>query len=499
MRGVVLGLIVLGAAAVALVWVVHVPIYQAPDEPEHLDYAFCLCDHPYPFRARDLPPGERPGQYVHPYTRYLVERAFTQQVAARPGVKMPAEYGSRAYYDAIDRDAPPRDRLSISRPPSLLACYPFGYYAVLAGWMLLLRQVEDSLVFVFFGARALSVLLLAGSLVLSYATARELRNRRDLALILTAAIGFFPLTSFVSSYVQPDNLAFTLVSLCYYLALRLRHNPGNDSLLGFLGVGLGALLVTKVHVYLCVLTPILAMLATYRPTLRAAALLTLPSLVLGSVHLWSVWGAPNYFGQPEPCPEGWMLALPARLQRAVLDYYAGTTHDSFWGVFGWMDTPLVLGNQRRTMLIRAVIQVLAWVVLGLTLVRLERVASRLFLVTRRGRGRAALRIAFSNPVLNSYFLFTVLMIVLHVALVNRFAAQGRNWLPFLLPIFLGGILYAPKALTLRRARLITSHTLAVALLLYSVAGSYYAVKGIQKRYYPSRATLSWRNAPPRVR
>jgi hypothetical protein len=152
--------------------------------------------------------------------------------------------------------------------------------------------------------------------------------------------------------------------------------------------------------------------------------------------------------------------------------------------------------------IQFLIQVLAWVLLGLTLVRLERVTSRLLVVARKGRRRSALRMAFSNPVLNSYFLFTVLMLFLHVELNNRFAAQGRNWLPFLLPIFLTGTLYAPKALTLRWARLVASATLALALLLYSLVGSYYALKTIKKRYYLSsrgHAALLHPESPPPVR
>ena len=33
------------------------------------------------------------------------------------------------------------------------------------------------------------------------------------------------MTTFVSAYVQPDNLAFTLASLTFYFSLRLRSNP----------------------------------------------------------------------------------------------------------------------------------------------------------------------------------------------------------------------------------------------------------------------------------
>jgi hypothetical protein len=48
--------------------------------------------------------------------------------------------------------------------------------------------------------------------------------------------------------------------------------------------------------------------------------------------------------------------------------------------------------------------------------------------------------------------------------------------------------YAPKALTLRRTQVVFSTILTVGLLLYCVVGSYYALRTIQKRYYPQRAS-----------
>jgi len=41
------------------------------------------------------------------------------------------------------------------------------------------------------------------------------------------------------------------------------------------------------------------------------------------------------------------------------------------------------------------------------------------------------------------------LLVLHVRLDNRFGGQGRNWIPFLLPIFYVPLCYAPKAISSR--------------------------------------------------
>jgi hypothetical protein len=150
-----------------------------------------------------------------------------------------------------------------------------------------------------------------------------------------------------------------------------------------------------------------------------------------------------------------------------------------------MDTPLVMGKPKMNDSVWFVVQAASWILLVLTLVRLEQVVSRLVRLARRGRGRWAVRIAVSNPVINSYFLFTVVMFYLYVRLNNAFGAQGRHWLPFLLPIFLTGLCYAPRALTLRGTRRALATALTAGLVLYVAAGSYYALQSVERRFYPS--------------
>jgi 4-amino-4-deoxy-L-arabinose transferase-like glycosyltransferase len=285
--------------------------------------------------------------------------------------------------------------------------------------------------------------------------------------------------------VQPDNLSFTVVSVAFYLAVRAREAPGSPWLIGLLGLTLGALLVTKQHFFLCVLLPTAAMLATrmngipWRRRLEVAALLLLPSLLSGSLHLWLTWGSTNYYGPPATSTTNFFnYAL-----NGFMDYYAGITHDSFWGVFGWLDTPLVIRGKNTTEAVQFIIQVFAWLILGLTLWRLEQVGSRLVRLGWRGRRGLALRLAFSDPLLNGYFLFTVFMFYIYIRIDNRFVAQGRNWWPLLLPIFLVAITYAPKALTLRRSRLALSAAVTGGLSLFGAVGSFYALPSIEQRYY----------------
>ncbi len=491
-----LAAIVTASAALSIRWVFLVPIFQAPDEPQHFDYALCLSEHRALYHGQPMH-FEGDHSFVHPWTNYLRKAARIDTVAFHPDVRMPPNYGTRAFYDTLERQAPPVDGDTLNRPPLLAGVYPFGYYGLLAVWLEGVRFVHDGPAALLFGARLFSVLLLCITLIFTYATARELNLKQRTALLLTAAIGLFPLTSFVSSYVQPDNLAWTLSSLCFYLSLRLRQQPDNGSLLAWLGLASGALLVTKPHYYLCVFGCGAAALLVQRLYLRLSlaswlrfgALVLGPAFALGLVHLKMTCDAPNYYSDPAPSSSFSAKVLHG-FPRAALNYYAGPTHDSFWGVFGWMDTHLVIGNYKWTARVQSVLQIAAWLVLALTLMRLSQVLWRLHGLWRRGRRRLALRIALANVPINSYFAFTILMFVLFIRLDNRFAAQGRNWLPFLLPIFLTAFAYAPCALAWRRIGFACGTLGLLGLLLYDGVGGYYALRTIRDRYYVPAASVS---------
>jgi hypothetical protein len=152
-------------------------------------------------------------------------------------------------------------------------------------------------------------------------------------------------------------------------------------------------------------------------------------------------------------------------------------------VFGWLDTRLVFGNQAISRVVRIGVLIGTLAMLVLTLARMKQVVSKLFGLWVRGRGRPAWRVAVSNPVINSLWLFSVFMFCLRIRLDNRFGAQGRNWLPFIMPIFLVSIHYAPKVLTKQRNRKLLSCGVLISLACYSLVGNYCAVQSIQQRYY----------------
>jgi hypothetical protein len=222
--------------------------------------------------------------------------------------------------------------------------------------------------------------------------------------------------------------------------------------------------------------------------LRSLAWLILPSVVMAGVNLATSWGTVND-EYPTAAKTDWLTDTTTRFSEACYNLYAGSTHISFVGVFGWLDTPLVIRNHPTSEIIRTIFGWFTWLLVGLTFLRLEQVCSRLLQAAWRGRRLWALRAAVSNPALNAYFLFTVVSIALYTWVDDRVAAQGRNWIPLWLPMLLVAAVYAPKALRVRTSRRILSVVVVSALLLYSVVGSAYGLRTIERRYYsPPRAT-----------
>jgi 4-amino-4-deoxy-L-arabinose transferase-like glycosyltransferase len=480
--------LLVAVAALALRWVFLVPIFQAPDEPAHFDYALAIHENGGLFRVSgDL---DNPARLVHPDSLFLLDRTAADSIAFQLEGRVPPGYGSATFYDALDRERAVNLSLYRDEPPALAWIYPYGFYTLLAAWIHLLFWLKNSIVLVFFGARMLSVLLLLVSLLCTYGAARELGHSQVFGLLLTSIIGFFPLTLFVSSYVQPDNLSFTFVALAFYLTLVARRHIDSLAMAGVLGLVFGALLVTKPHYSVCTLVPALAMLAVQKATSGAGkkhwtawvALWILPSLLFGGVYVWTIWDARSYYNASAPC-EHFIPFVAHGLRKALQDFYTGTTHRSFWGIFGWMDTPLIIGSETTNAIVRALIRVATWTILALALMRLKQVSAAFGRLTRRGKSAAAWRLILSNPPINSFFLFTVLMLAFYVRTANLFGAQGRNWLPFLMPIFLTGLSYAPRALARQRQRAILSRAVGIGLILFTVLGSYYALRTIRERYY----------------
>ena len=507
----VLAAIVLSACLLSSIWVFRVPLLQNPDETSHIDYAFSIYSAGRLLNVRTLPSdwnvhaqyeGRKDRQgfesypfelMSHQYTLYLISATEFQRIRFHPEEKVPADYGTRAYYERLNANAPQTPaRLTGLQPqdnPWLITAYPFLYYAVVAIVQKVISFGAGGPVWLFFAARFLSVLLLAGSLLLTYAILRELRLTKTHALMLTAVVGFFPQTIFVAASVQPDNLTLFLVLLCTYCALLLKRQLSSFRLNLVLGLALGALLVTKYHFFLFTAFAVSATLISehiyrrrsFNKLLRQLPLFLLPSILLFAVQLWIGWGGRI---------TGWILqpakaSLPAGIRNAFWDYYrGGSAFISWWGTFGWGDSYLFIWSREFQVRVWQILTILTLLMILLVAARVLDVMKSLITLVRRGRWRMSLRLLFSNPLLTSHFPFLAFMILLYALTDNSFFAQGRHWFPFTLSSFFMTLQFAPRIFPGRKRRILAT-VLMISMLIYCGVAGYFSLKTITDRYYPS--------------
>ena len=494
---------ILLAGALSTAWAFLVPIFQAPDEPAHFDYAISIYNAHRLVRVSD----GRPDWIVSPYTKYLMRATDFERVAWHSSMRAPAGYGSRAYFAGIDAGAP---GVRAATPSSgtvnyITPYYPFGFYGLEAAWMRIVSWFTGSLVTIFFAARLLCVALTMLGLYFNYRTALNLGIPRWTSVALVAAIGFFPLTTWISSYVQPDNLAYALVSAALFFATQLRPGTLPWRTVAALGISLGLLAVTKYQFFLSAALPI-AFLVGVRVTqaksvttasrLAVLAAVAAPTLALLGVQYWFVNRAIGGGATVSHTDmnAGSLAAVFAQGVGPTLSYVAagivggytgcfitGSCAASFWQMIGWVDTPIVIGSASIELALRAAI---AFATIGVSIVLvlyLGRNAIRTAAAAMRGHVRRAIAAVVADPVLNSYVCFVALMLAMYVVTNNAFGIEGRQWYPYVFPAFLCFVWYAPKAL--RRERRALSAGLACALLAYSLVASAYASTALKARYY----------------
>ncbi len=286
------------------------------------------------------------------------------------------------------------------------------------------------------------------------------------------------MTSLVSSYVQPDNLAYALVSAALFYATKLRDGSLTPPRIVPLGVALGLLAVTKYQFFLSATLPIAALLAVTLTCSKCSAarglvtfaVLLAPAIALLSVQHWIVdAGTSVAHTAPRDISLAYVRGVAVHGPAALMGYLASSVSGAFlgcfitgicaagyWGVLGWGDTPIVIGTPLLEELLRGAIALITLIVAAIVLFYCARNAIGLVAAAARNHARAAARIAVADPVINSYLLFAAIIVALYVATNNVFGVSGRHWYPYIFPAFLCLVWYAPRSLfgpqTARRHR-----------------------------------------------
>jgi Predicted membrane protein (DUF2142) len=502
-------LVILLAGGLSSAWAFIVPIFQATDEAAHFDYAMSIFDAGHLVSVRD----RQATWIVTPATRYLLGATDYFRIAFHSSMRVRPGYGSLAYYRNLDSHGPslanPRD--DTGKISYIAPSYPFAFYAIVAVCIKAVSLFTSSLIAGFFAARLLCVFFMMAGLYFIYRASRNIGIPPWLAIALIVTTGFFPLTTMVSSYVQPDNLAFVLVAASLFFATTLHSQRGNPlPAMAALGLCLGLLAVTKYHFFLSVAIPIALLIGSEFWLKRVAAgtaivrglIIGAPALILLSLQFTIVSGvgfAPTTSAHPEAVGQAAVVAsrlievsqagaiqailfLFRNAAKAFVEFFVtGPNMATYWGAVGLWDVPIIVVNESIELFLRIVFALGSVVTVTLVAYRIAHNSARLTRLAQRGRPRQALWLAFKDPIIATYAFMVTMMFVLYVVTDNAMGLVGRHWYPYVFAGFLCAAWYAPRSLpsTRKKAPIVIAATLAA----YSVIASAYATAAVIHRYY----------------
>lgn len=481
--------------ALACIWVNLVPAFQSPDEPAHFDYAYSLATAGRLLRAADGPTG------FDPRVKAFQKDADQRRLTFHADERVSTFYGTEKYFRKLRRDTKPFDSYSprqagAVRSP-LTSVYAFVPYALYAAAAYPFRHdIAASLTACRFASVAFTGLgIFVWSRIL-----RRLNVRRVHALALISIVAFFPLTSFIGSYVQPDGVAFLIVSALLLVTLRIRDgrvDAGHAVAYAALFTGLyGSKLQFAVAVGLATFVPVAiayTRMACVRMRAFAASVLFVSVSAMFAMMRWVMQSdhAVSYFqGQRtltsaamEHVRSGLPTFLSSEFRLAVVDLYGGgISQQSFWGLFGWLDTPIRIVDYRISDGV-GTFEMLGTLVTIVTIVTAATIGLRRLL--RIGRMRSAglaFRLASNDPAFNAYVLFVALFIGLFVISSDLFGAQGRDWYALEVVAFSCASWYGARAFPRQMRRAYSTIVLA-SIATLSMAGSAFALTTIEDRFY----------------
>lgn len=394
-----LGLLLLLYLALAALYGVSNPLFEAPDEPEHYFTVQYIADE---WRLPAVTPQTEP---------WLGQEAAQPPLYYLLGALLIAPVETEGAREAVWPNP-----LVVLGDASVLAnrnayvhgpweAWPWQGYALAAHLL-----------------RLFSALLGAGTLLFLHGSARLLwPERPGRALLATAMVAFLPQFLFLHSAVSNDPLIIVLASAALYQLLRFWFHGGGRRALLLLSLTVGLAMLTKMAGFvLLAYAAFVVVVAAWRReratgrVLRAASWLVLPASLLGGWLLWRNW---QLYGDPTATNQFVRIfgGHEENTLARVLDESRGLWL-SLFAVFGWFN-------------LRAPSWVY-WVWNGLVVAGLAGAAWQLWPTRRAARPRWLL-----------VGLLAAWVVLVYAALLSFMlrtpAAQGRLLFPALVPLAAG--------------------------------------------------------------
>lgn len=335
-----------------VLWSAVIPLGQAPDEPSHFSLIQFIAEFGrLPELDERYSSDELALTWRYSQVGWLIFHPTHQQTFAEEGVLGPNEPAIWGIDPALRRSFERQARSTAQFVPPL-------YHALAAvGYRLLYHQ--DSLARLF-AARMVSVLLTMLLVVVAYGLVQELFPA-DPAMQVTVltVVSFQPMVTFLGAVANSDILAFLLFGLISWMVVRALQSGLTWQMAAVLGVTFGLGILTKPMVLASGLGVVVLFVTEWvrRPKQRLV-LLGFASLIIGlmlAIGGWYIIRNQRLHGtflysppivsdpgfqarrglQPQPdltLARYWQETFYPELQRGVFN--------SYWGNFGWLETPM---------------------------------------------------------------------------------------------------------------------------------------------------------------
>jgi hypothetical protein len=407
------------AAGKGLVAAYVTPPFQTPDEYGHYDYVLYLSHIRWPaFLAGRV---ATPTAYNDVTTSELwavtaatgTESHLRGQGLRKPLPALRDQIHAAAAFKHVDTHEALSRRVVLAPQFN----YPVLYYGGLSMLARTMRAMAANPVIVYHAVRACSLLLLLATVFCTWRLLLVLfPGPHDHWAVVggTAFVALQPQLTMLGTSVQSDMLSVLLTTSALALAVRAARDQ-TMSLWPQAGIICGALLLTKLHAAVAVLVGLSCLLVARawveRSPRRLASIAYLWALAGGLGGWWYLRSAVLYGSYTGMVGNFRTAASGSRGQniRAWVAQWR-LTHDSFWGMWGWLEVPLP-----------------AWFYTALGLIAVLTVA----LACRHAAGllrRQAWALA-AVPLASTAAAYACIMVVVAAVIGPVHNNQGRHWLP----------------------------------------------------------------------